>query len=158
MWCMDRAGKVQSGMVFNPLKIVFVMRKIFMLFMVSMVLGLCSCSRYPTFFLGDSSGYLQYNRNTGILEVTWENRLHVVDTTKAIVLSDSARYQIAHWAVMFYHNRHSIWFQNRIVFKANWLAVERHPAFFLPCGHRLCVIQSMDNSIIVRIAFITPWT
>lgn len=72
------------------------MKKIAMLFMVSMVLCLCSCSRYPTFLLGDSSGYLQYNRKTGILEVTWENRLHLVDTTKAIVLSDSARYQIAH--------------------------------------------------------------
>ena len=72
------------------------MRKLIVLVIGLMVLGLCSCSRYPTFFLGDSSGYLQYNRNTGILEVTWENRLHLVDTTKAIVLSDSAKYQIAH--------------------------------------------------------------
>lgn len=58
------------------------MKKIFIILSVGFVLIAASCSRWPSVIIGDSSGYLQYNRSTGILEVLWEKHVQVQDTTK----------------------------------------------------------------------------
>lgn len=61
----------------------------------SVVLGLIvilvfgSCSRWPSVVIGDSSGYLQYNRSTGILEILWEKHVEVKDTSLTKSLPDS---------------------------------------------------------------------
>jgi len=41
-----------------------------------------SCYVWPSFVVGDSSGYISYDRNTRKLEVIWEKHLEVRDSTK----------------------------------------------------------------------------
>lgn len=65
------------------------MRKIILGLWLFLAVSLCGCSRFPTLVLGDSSGYLQYDRRTGKLEVTWENRLKVDNTEKVQSAPDS---------------------------------------------------------------------
>jgi len=43
-----------------------------------------SCYVWPSFVVGDSSGYISYDRNTRKLEVIWEKHLEVRDSTKHI--------------------------------------------------------------------------
>ena len=43
-----------------------------------------SCYVWPSFVVGDSSGYISYDRNTRKLEVIWEKHLEVRDTTKHV--------------------------------------------------------------------------
>lgn len=66
------------------------MKKIFIILSVGFVLITASCSRWPSVIIGDSSGYLQYNRSTGILEVLWEKHVQVQDTTKIPVSSNTS--------------------------------------------------------------------
>lgn len=66
------------------------MKKIFIILSVGFVLIAASCSRWPSVIIGDSSGYLQYNRSTGILEVLWEKHVQVQDTTKIPVSSNTS--------------------------------------------------------------------
>lgn len=53
---------------------------------------LCGCSRFPTLVLGNSSGYLQYDRRTGKLEVTWESNIKVDNTQNFLHAPDSVLY------------------------------------------------------------------
>ncbi len=41
---------------------------------------LSGCVRWPSFIIGDSSGYIQYDRNTRRLEVLWEKHVQVKDS------------------------------------------------------------------------------
>lgn len=41
-----------------------------------------SCYVWPSFVVGDSSGYISYDRNTRKLEVIWEKHIEVRDSTK----------------------------------------------------------------------------
>lgn len=68
------------------------MRKIILGLWLIFGVSLCGCSRFPTLVLGDSSGYLQYDRRTGKLEVTWENRLKVDNTEIHLSAPDSILY------------------------------------------------------------------
>ena len=43
-----------------------------------------SCYVWPSFVVGDSSGYISYDRNTRKLEVIWEKHLEVRDSTKHV--------------------------------------------------------------------------
>lgn len=45
---------------------------------------LSSCYVWPSFVVGDSSGYISYDRNTRKLEVIWEKHLEVRDSTKHV--------------------------------------------------------------------------
>ncbi len=49
-------------------------------FSLLIVIAFLSCSRWPTVVVGDSSGYLQYNRSTGVLEVIWEKHFKAKDS------------------------------------------------------------------------------
>lgn len=52
-------------------------RLIGLLFMGSLLAG---CMQWPSFIIGDSSGYIQYDRNTRRLEVLWEKHIQVKDS------------------------------------------------------------------------------
>lgn len=52
-------------------------RLIGLLFMGSLLSG---CVQWPSFIIGDSSGYIQYDRNTRRLEVLWEKHIQVKDS------------------------------------------------------------------------------
>lgn len=41
---------------------------------------LTGCVQWPSFVIGDSSGYIRYDRNTRQLEVLWEKHVEVRDT------------------------------------------------------------------------------
>lgn len=57
------------------------MKKGYIVLGLIMILVFGSCSRWPSVVIGDSSGYLQYNRSTGILEILWEKHVEVKDTS-----------------------------------------------------------------------------
>lgn len=68
------------------------MRKIILGLWLFLEVSLCGCSRFPTLVLGNSSGYLQYDRRTGKLEVTWESNLKVDNTKVHLSAPDSILY------------------------------------------------------------------
>ena len=68
------------------------MRKILLGLWFLLGVSLCGCSRFPTLVLGNSSGYLQYDRRTGKLEVTWESNIKVDNTQKLLYAPDSILY------------------------------------------------------------------
>ena len=45
-----------------------------------------SCYSWPSFFIGDNTGYISYDRNTRKLEVIWENHFK-----SATVIQDSVK-------------------------------------------------------------------
>ena len=57
--------------------------------------GLCvlvtSCYRWPSFCIGDSTGYISYDKNTRKLEVLWENHFK-----SATVIQDSMKVDSTH--------------------------------------------------------------
>lgn len=61
-------------------------RLIGLLFMGSLLAG---CMQWPSFIIGDSSGYIQYDRNTRRLEVLWEKHVQVRDSIHHAAQSDS---------------------------------------------------------------------
>lgn len=67
-------------MVFDV--IVFVMRRIHIRFVIISIIGLMvqGCYQWPSFVIGDSSGYITYDRNTRKLEVLWEKHIEVRDS------------------------------------------------------------------------------
>lgn len=69
--------------------IMFVMRMVKRCFSLMIVLAFLSCSRWPTVVVGDSSGYLQYNRSTGVLEVLWEKHFKTKDSAYVQNLPDT---------------------------------------------------------------------
>lgn len=58
-------------------------------FSLLIVIAFLSCSRWPTVVVGDSSGYLQYNRSTGVLEVLWEKHFKTKDSVYVKNLPDT---------------------------------------------------------------------
>ncbi len=60
-------------------------------FLIVLATGLMiqGCSRWPQIVIGDSSGILTYNRNTGQLEVLWEKHAKVVDQNASSENADS---------------------------------------------------------------------
>ena len=60
-------------------------------FLIVLAAGLMiqGCSRWPQIIIGDSSGILTYNRNTGQLEVLWEKHAKVVDQHASSENADS---------------------------------------------------------------------
>ena len=50
---------------------------------------LSGCMQWPSFIIGDSSGYIQYDRNTRRLEVLWEKHVQVRDSIHHAAQSDS---------------------------------------------------------------------
>ena len=67
------------------------MRKIHIQLMFLTLLGFMfqGCYQWPSFVIGDSSGYISYDRNTRKLEVLWEKHLEVKDSTHQASLVDS---------------------------------------------------------------------
>lgn len=65
------------------------MKKGYIVLGLIIVLVFVSCSRWPSVVIGDSSGYLQYNRSTGILEILWEKHVEVKDSSLTKSLPDS---------------------------------------------------------------------
>lgn len=61
-------------------------RLIGLLFMGSLLSG---CMQWPSFIIGDSSGYIQYDRNTRRLEVLWEKHIQVKDSIHHAAKVDS---------------------------------------------------------------------
>lgn len=51
--------------------------------------ALQGCYTWPSFVIGDSSGYISYDRNTRKLEVLWEKHVQLQDSTKTASLVDS---------------------------------------------------------------------
>ena len=49
------------------------------------------CVQWPSFVIGDSSGYIRYDRNTRQLEVLWEKHVEVRDTFQRASLVDSVQ-------------------------------------------------------------------
>lgn len=49
---------------------------------VPIIMGmlLTGCVQWPSFVIGDSSGYIRYDRNTRQLEVLWEKHVELRDT------------------------------------------------------------------------------
>ena len=78
-------------MVFDV--IVFVMRKIFFRFIILPIIGVLvqGCYTWPSFVIGDSSGYITYDRNTRKLEVLWEKHIVVKDSLHGASLVESSR-------------------------------------------------------------------
>lgn len=60
-------------------------------FLIVVLAGLIcqACSRWPQIIIGDSSGILTYNRNTGQLEVLWEKHATVVNQNACSANVDS---------------------------------------------------------------------
>ena len=60
-------------------------------FLIDLAAGLMiqGCGRWPQIVIGDSSGILTYNRNTGQLEVLWEKHAKVVDQNASSENADS---------------------------------------------------------------------
>lgn len=50
---------------------------------------LSGCVQWPSFIIGDSSGYIQYDRNTRRLEVLWEKHIQVKDSIHHAAQIDS---------------------------------------------------------------------
>lgn len=65
------------------------MKKGYIVLGLIVILVFGSCSRWPSVVIGDSSGYLQYNRSTGILEILWEKHVEVKDSSLSKSLPDS---------------------------------------------------------------------
>lgn len=65
------------------------MKKGYIVLGLIVILVFGSCSRWPSVVIGDSSGYLQYNRSTGILEILWEKHVEVNDSGLTKSLPDS---------------------------------------------------------------------
>lgn len=61
-------------------------RLIGLLIMGSLLSG---CMQWPSFIIGDSSGYIQYDRNTRRLEVLWEKHIQVKDSIHHAAQVDS---------------------------------------------------------------------
>mgnify|MGYP003399004616 FL=1 len=76
-------------MVFDV--IVLFMRKIHIQLIIIPIIGfmLQGCYTWPSFVIGDSSGYISYDRNTRKLEVLWEKHIEVKDSTHQASLVDS---------------------------------------------------------------------
>lgn len=70
----------------NSMKYCIRFRLIGLLFMGSLLAG---CMQWPSFIIGDSSGYIQYDRNTRRLEVLWEKHIQVKDSIHHAAQSDS---------------------------------------------------------------------
>lgn len=51
--------------------------------------ALQGCYTWPSFVIGDSSGYISYDRNTRKLEVLWEKHVQLQDSTKTASQVDS---------------------------------------------------------------------
>lgn len=47
------------------------------------------CYTWPSFVIGDSNGYISYDRNTRKLEVLWEKHIEVKDSISRASLVDS---------------------------------------------------------------------
>ena len=58
------------------------MRKIHIRLVIISIIGLMvqGCYQWPSFVIGDSSGYITYDRNTRKLEVLWEKHIEVKDS------------------------------------------------------------------------------
>jgi hypothetical protein len=67
------------------------MKKIGIRLIVLLVISfaLQGCYTWPSFVIGDSSGYISYDRNTRKLEVLWEKHVQLQDSTKTASLVDS---------------------------------------------------------------------
>lgn len=78
-------------MVFDV--IVFVMRKVHIRFVILPIIGVLvqGCYTLPSFVIGDSSGYITYDRNTRKLEVLWEKHIEVRDSLHRASLVDSVQ-------------------------------------------------------------------
>lgn len=61
---------------------VYMMFKIRFNLIVPILIGMMftGCVQWPSFVIGDSSGYIRYDRNTRQLEVLWEKHVEVRDT------------------------------------------------------------------------------
>ena len=61
-----------------------------------LILGslLSGCTRWPSFIIGDSSGYIQYDRNTRRLEVLWEKHIQVKDSIHHAARVDSKAFHL----------------------------------------------------------------
>lgn len=62
-------------------------------FIIPCLIGmlLVGCYSWPSFVIGDSSGYISYDRNTRKLEVLWEKHIEVRDTATNSSLVDSVQ-------------------------------------------------------------------
>ena len=70
---------------------VYMMFKIRSSFLVLSLIGILftGCVQWPSFVIGDSSGYIRYDRNTRQLEVLWEKHVELRDTFQRASLVDS---------------------------------------------------------------------
>ncbi len=61
---------------------IYMMFKIRFVWIVPILIGISftGCVQWPSFVIGDSSGYIRYDRNTRQLEVLWEKHVEVRDT------------------------------------------------------------------------------
>ena len=80
MWCTVGQSLFHFRMGFIYTLDVFVMKVVKQCFSLLIVIAFLSCSRWPTVVVGDSSGYLQYNRSTGVLEILWEKHFKTKDS------------------------------------------------------------------------------
>lgn len=60
-------------------------------FLVFFIVGMLfqGCYSWPSFVIGDSNGYICYDRNTRKLEVLWEKHVEIHDSTSHASLVDS---------------------------------------------------------------------
>lgn len=69
----------------------FVMKKVRFKLIVIPIMGVLvqGCYTWPSFVIGDSSGYISYDRNTRKIEVLWEKHIEVKDSISRASLVDS---------------------------------------------------------------------
>jgi len=69
------------------------MRKVHFRFVIIPIIGVLvqGCYTWPSFVIGDSSGYISYDRNTRKLEVLWEKHIEVKDSLHGASLVDSVQ-------------------------------------------------------------------
>lgn len=69
------------------------MFKIRFVWIVPILIGMmfAGCVQWPSFVIGDSSGYIRYDRNTRQLEVLWEKHVEVRDTFQHASQADSVQ-------------------------------------------------------------------
>lgn len=62
------------------------MKRFGLIFLCGFCVQMTSCYRWPSFCIGDSTGYISYDKNTRKLEVIWENHFK-----SATVIQDSTK-------------------------------------------------------------------
>lgn len=65
------------------------MRKLKCLIVIGLPMLVMGCYQWPSFCIGDSNGWITYDRNTRKLEVLWEKHIELKDSSMVKAKADT---------------------------------------------------------------------